>query len=80
VREADARGVGFSVSLATGGVQTDRLLGRLRKALPDRVRVLVGGAGARGVRRGARGVEYASTWEELDAWLGAFAGTGEGEA
>jgi methanogenic corrinoid protein MtbC1 len=63
--EVDARLVGISVSLANGGVETDRTLSGLRAALPEGVRLVVGGGGARGVRRGPRGVEYA---ESLAAW------------
>jgi methanogenic corrinoid protein MtbC1 len=50
--------VALSVSLATGGIETDRRLAQLRAALDDDIVLLVGGAGARGVRRGPRGVEY----------------------
>ncbi len=73
VNGTEARGVAISVSLATGGIQTDRLLADLRQLLPPEVRLVVGGAGARGVRRGPRGVEYAKDWDALDAWLGDFA-------
>jgi DNA-binding transcriptional MerR regulator len=48
VRDIDARAVAVSVSLASGGPQTDRLLRQLREEMPDEVDVLVGGAGARG--------------------------------
>jgi DNA-binding transcriptional MerR regulator/methylmalonyl-CoA mutase cobalamin-binding subunit len=58
--------VGISVSLATGGVETDRALAGLRGMLPDGVRLVVGGEGARGVRRGPRGVEYA---DGLGGWI-----------
>jgi methylmalonyl-CoA mutase cobalamin-binding subunit len=69
VQETRAAAVGISVSLGTGGVKTDRLLAELRQALEPEVRVLVGGAGARGARRGPHGVEYAVTWDELERWL-----------
>ncbi len=71
--EGGADAVGLSVSLATGGIKTDRLLATLRGHLPPGVRLLVGGAGARGVRRGPQGVEYAGSWDELEAWLKALA-------
>jgi len=67
-RELGVDVVGISVSLATGGVETDRILAELRGLLPERVRVVVGGGGARGVRRGPRGVKYVATlraWEDL---------------
>jgi len=57
--ELQAQVVAISVSLATGGVKTDRTLAKLRADLPDSVRLVVGGKGARGVRRGPQGVEYA---------------------
>ena len=65
--------VGLSISLATGGVETDRRLAALRERLPERVRLFVGGAGARGVRRGPRGVEYAETLEAWDRAMAALA-------
>lgn len=69
VKASRAVGVGISVSLATGGVATDRALAELRQALSGRVRLLVGGRGARGARRGVPGAEYFSDLEELGAWL-----------
>ena len=65
----DIRLVGLSVSLGSGGVDTDRRLAALREALPAGIRLVVGGAGARGVRRGPRGVEYA---EDLAGWAEAL--------
>ncbi len=59
--------LGISVSLATGGVETDRTLAALRGTMPSDVRLVVGGEGARGVRRGPRGVEYMTqlaVWDE----------------
>lgn len=70
VEEGAFRLVGLSVSLATAGVENDRVLAALRRALPGDVRIVVGGEGARGVRRGPRGVEYAETlaaWDEIVA-------------
>lgn len=69
-REVGADAVAVSVSLATGGVETDRLLSELRKTLPDEIRLVIGGRGARGVRRGPRGVEYAEDFDELGRWYG----------
>lgn len=74
VAETGVRVLGISVSLATGGVDTDRTLASLGELLPGGVRLVVGGAGARGVRRGPRGVEYLedlAAWDALLAELGA---------
>ena len=60
--------VALSVSLATGGVDTDRVISSLRSELPADVRLVVGGEGARGIRRGPRGVEYVAdlvAWQEM---------------
>ena len=54
--EIGADAVGISISLATGGVQTDRIVADLRRTLPRKIELIVGGSGARGVRRGPRGV------------------------
>ena len=67
--EIPADAVGISVSLSTGGVDTDRSLARLREMLPAHVRLVVGGRGARGARRGPRGIEYTLTLKEFAAWL-----------
>ena len=65
--ELAANAVGISVSLSTGGVQTDRLLSELRAMLPPSVHLIVGGEGARGIRRGPRGVTYVSELADLEA-------------
>lgn len=65
-REFSARAVGLSVSLATGGPATDRVIAELRDLLPGDVVLLVGGAGARGVRRGPRGVVHVSDLDDLE--------------
>lgn len=67
--ELAADAVVLSVSLATGGVETDRRVTELRAMLPAGVPLLVGGRGARGVRRGPRGIEYAEDLGELERWL-----------
>lgn len=67
--ELDATVVGISVSLSTGGVETDRTLVALRRELPDDVRIVVGGDGARRARRGPRGVEYV---DDLQQWAEAL--------
>lgn len=68
-RETDATAVAISVSLATGGIETDRKLAALRRLLPPGVQLAVGGRGARGVRRGPRGIRYIKDLDELARWL-----------
>ncbi|MDJ0976299.1 MAG: MerR family transcriptional regulator [Planctomycetota bacterium] len=68
--EADVLGV--SVSLATGGIDTDRRLAALRTALPDTVELVVGGEGARRGRRGPRGIRYVAGLGEWNAYLEAL--------
>ncbi len=68
-RETRAAVVALSISLATGGVDTDRTLRDLRGRLPAAVRLVVGGAGARSARRGPRGVERVATLARWDALL-----------
>ena len=75
VREVPTDIVGVSVSLSTGGVDTDKTLSELRKALPDEVRLVVGGAGARGIRRGPRGIEYLADLAAWDKVIADFAAT-----
>ncbi|MEZ4652736.1 MAG: cobalamin-dependent protein [Candidatus Eisenbacteria bacterium] len=67
--EMGARVVALSVSLATGGVQTDRVVLELRRLLPSAIRLVVGGRGARGVRRGPRGVDYLESFDEFGTWI-----------
>jgi methanogenic corrinoid protein MtbC1 len=69
-REVRAAFVAVSVSLATGGLETDRSVGALRALLPERVRLVVGGGGARGPRRPPKGAETVISMEAFDAWLG----------
>jgi F420-0:gamma-glutamyl ligase len=63
------------VSAATCGPSTDRVLAELRRQLPARVRLVVGGAQARGVRRGPRGVDWlgAGGMSAFEAWLDGLA-------
>jgi DNA-binding transcriptional MerR regulator/methylmalonyl-CoA mutase cobalamin-binding subunit len=70
-RESGAAGVAVGVSPATAGAATDRVLSELRARLPARVRLLVGGSLARGVRRGPRGVTYlgADGLAAFESWL-----------
>jgi DNA-binding transcriptional MerR regulator len=67
--EVEAAAVGISVSLANGGVATDRVLAELRAALPTGIPLIVGGQGARGVRRGPRGIDYVAGLDELEQRL-----------
>lgn len=68
-RATGAAAVAISVSLATGGVETDRRLAGLRGALPRGLPLLIGGMGARGVRRGPKGVQYLTGLPALEAWI-----------
>jgi methanogenic corrinoid protein MtbC1 len=63
--ETKARAVGVSISLHTGGVESDRQLAELRSRLAPGLLLIAGGSGAKGVRRGPRGIEYAETLEAL---------------
>lgn len=68
-RELDVAAVVVSISLATGGVETDRRLAELRERLSPEIRLAVGGRGARGVRRALKGVDYLGELDELRRWL-----------
>ncbi|MHC4844794.1 MAG: MerR family transcriptional regulator [Planctomycetota bacterium] len=74
-REIGAAGVAIGVSLATAGVRNDRALADLRRQLPRHVRLAVGGNGARGSRRGPRGVDYldGAHFGAFEAWLDSLA-------
>jgi methanogenic corrinoid protein MtbC1 len=67
--ELRSRAVAISVSLSSGGVDTDRDLQELRRQLPEECELLVGGRGARGVRRGPRGVVFLKGLRDLRSWL-----------
>jgi len=67
--ETGAAAVGISVSLHTGGVETDRKLAELRSRLRPDIHLFVGGAGARGARRGPRGIKYAESLDALGRML-----------
>jgi len=68
-RELEPAAVAIGVSLASGGVETDRSLSKLRRGLPDGTALLVGGAGARRGRWGVRGTVYLKTMHDLANWL-----------
>ncbi|MFT7617609.1 MAG: DNA-binding transcriptional MerR regulator/methylmalonyl-CoA mutase cobalamin-binding subunit [Planctomycetota bacterium] len=67
--ENDANVVAISISLASGGVKTDRVLEQLRKSLPEEIRLVAGGSGASGVRRGVRGVHYSKDLDQFENLL-----------
>lgn len=67
--EQRAIGVGISVSLASGGIETDRRLKELRASLPAEIHLVVGGAGALSVRRRIPGIEYFIDLKQFEAWL-----------
>lgn len=67
--ELQVAAVVVSISLATGGVETDRRLAELRSRLGPEMRLAVGGRGARGVRRALKGVDYLGELDELRRWL-----------
>jgi DNA-binding transcriptional MerR regulator/methylmalonyl-CoA mutase cobalamin-binding subunit len=64
-RDLGARALGLSVSSATGGATANAQLRRLRAALPRRVQLLVGGAGA---PKKGDGLEILTDLRALDAW------------
>ena len=68
-QELDAAALAVGVSLATGGVDTDRAIRELRLGLPNSIALLVGGAGARRGRWGARGAIYPKDVAALATWL-----------
>ncbi|MGD8394970.1 MAG: MerR family transcriptional regulator [Candidatus Eiseniibacteriota bacterium] len=75
VQESGAAAVALSISIATGGVQTDRVVSELRRLLPDRIHLVVGGRGARDIRRGPRGVAYVDDLREFGDWLDVLVAT-----
>jgi len=68
-REFGADAVLVSVSVATGGVATDRVLADLRGRIPPAVALVAGGGGIRGPRRGPRGVVLVRGLDGLEEWL-----------
>ncbi len=67
-QECDAKAVGIGVSLSSAGIETDRQLALLRQSLPAACELVVGGVGARGTRRGPRGIEYFSDLRQFARW------------
>lgn len=67
--ETRARGVAISVSLANGGVATDRVLAELRKQLPAEVHLAAGGEGMRGPRRTPPGITKLAELSDLAPWV-----------
>jgi len=60
--------VAIGTSDASSGPETDRELAQLRDELAPHVAIVVGG-GARGNRRGPRGIEFCRTLPEWRDWL-----------
>lgn len=71
--ETGAQAVAISISLSSGGVAADRMLADLRDKLGPNVKLMVGGDGARGARRGPRGVSYFESFGRLTAWVSELA-------
>jgi len=69
VKEGNFKSVAISVSLANGGIVTDRKLAVLRSQLPEDVELVVGGRGVGRSRRGPRGVRFLRDLKTLDKWL-----------
>jgi methanogenic corrinoid protein MtbC1 len=69
-RDLGAAAVGISVSLASKGGSTPAQVQRLRRALPRRVALLIGGAGA---PRATPGVTLLSDLRSLEVWAQAAA-------
>jgi len=69
VRETDAQAVAVSVSLSTGGLESDRLLASLGRMLPDEVALLVGGSGVRRPGRGPRRAQRLGSLRDWNRWL-----------
>jgi methanogenic corrinoid protein MtbC1 len=70
--ELGARGVGVSVSLATRGARTGAALAKLRRLMPRRAALVVGGGGAPGMVAGAAVVR---TLDALAGWACALGAT-----
>lgn len=75
--DASAVAVAISVTLATGGVETDREIAALRDGLRPGIDLFVGGAGARGPRRGPRSVRYVDTFERFELEIAQIAIAGD---
>lgn len=65
VRDIAASAVAISISRASRGPASNALLRRLREALPRRVRLVAGGAGA---PAGKGGIETVTSLRDLDSW------------
>lgn len=67
--ECGARAVVVGVSAANAGVEADRRIASLRRALPAGTELVVGGRRHKGRRRRLAGVRDADDFEDLDKWL-----------
>ncbi|MCH2100352.1 MAG: MerR family transcriptional regulator [Planctomycetes bacterium] len=68
-KEVPRSPVAISVSTASGGPATDRVISSLRRELHPKTTLLIGGSGARRARRGVRDVVYLPTLAELELWM-----------
>lgn len=69
IEETGCDTVGISVSLSSAGTRTDRRIRELRESLPAEIRILVGGSGAKGPRKGIAGVTYTRSVDDLVDYL-----------
>lgn len=67
--ETNACAVAVSISLPRGGVAADQMLRELRESLRPGVRLMAGGAGARGPRRAPKDVDLIASLHELEELL-----------
>jgi MerR family transcriptional regulator, light-induced transcriptional regulator len=67
-RMAKAGAVALSVVVLTGK-EAGRELGRIRKALPPSVEIVVGGRGSTSIERVPKGVRLLPSLDELEKWL-----------
>jgi MerR family transcriptional regulator, light-induced transcriptional regulator len=65
-RDLNARAIAISISTASRGTASSAALALLRRLLPNRIGVVVGGSGA--PRRRAAGVEVITDFDTLDRW------------
>ncbi len=70
----DAAAVGVSVSAFSAEASTTDLIADLRRRLPERVLLWVGGGGAAGLEGLPRGVEVLPTLDDLDVAVGSLEG------
>ena len=69
VEDIDADALWLSVSLSSGGVETDAAISQLRRDLAPSIPIVLGGQGAKSVRRSPRGVDVITNFEAIGPWL-----------